>query len=317
MSQHIDTDNTAAHTVDGSSPGEGDRQDPPSSVGSMWETLAPPADVDQQTGPAAYEDSAVSDVTEELADVPQWLGTRWRDLPEESMGEVWTWLRGWVDWLVETHRIPVDEIPACWYRHPEIVEELWAAANAEAQAWEATTPTMTPMTAWHFHLGMMRDRLAGKAKACVAKNAHVPTRSYRPGVGAAVLPIDEADWAGHLAEIRDTQPVSVSSTQPAARWRMCAVDVDEQVLSSEPVDVASTSPSMPSTVTAAVRRGTDTAGDVLLTATAIVGAGGGVTATWWEFSTDGGTTWEKVITSEVDRSPGKSTNGHQDEDEQS
>lgn len=288
----------------------------PEPAGSLWDTLSPPAEVDAAEAGGAYEDSAVTEAAAEYEDVPEWLGTRWRDLPEESMPEVWTWLRGWVDWLVEAHRIPADEIPPCWFRHGEIVEELWAAANAEAQAWEATTATMTPMTAWHFHLRMMRDRLAGKAKECVGKQSHVPARSYRPGWGPGALVVDEADWAAHMTEIRDTQPVAVSSAQTAALWRMCAVDEAGQIVTSEAVEVGPVARLAPVTVSAPARRGTDAEGSVLLGSTVGVGSGG-ISRTWWESSPDGGASWEKVTTSEVERTmPAEDHDEQQDNDEQ-
>lgn len=289
----------------------------PESAGSLWDTLSPPAEVDAEEAEEMYEDPAVTEAAADAEDVPEWLGTRWRELFEESMPEVWTWLRGWVDWLVEAHRIPADEIPPCWFRHGEIVEELWAAANAEAQAWEATTATMTPMTAWHFHLRMMRDRLAGKAKECVGKQSHVPQRSYRPGWGPGALVVDEGDWAAHMAEIRDTQPVAVSSTQTVALWRMCAVDEAGQIVSSEAVEVGPVARLAPVTVSTPARRGTDTAGSVLLGSTVVTGTAG-ISRTWWESSPDGGVSWEKVTTSEVERAIAQTADqdGPDDNDEQ-
>lgn len=268
---------------------------------SAWDTLVPPAaDDEAEAGQEAYQDPTVEAAAEELDEVPGWLGTRWRDLPQESMPEVWQWLRGWVDWLVEAHSVPASEIPPCWYRHQDIVEELWAAANAEAQAWEATTPTMTPMTAWHFHLRMMRDRLNGAAKECVAGQKHVPPHSFRPGWGPAVLAVDEGDWAGHLAEIADTQPAPAQHGEPALLWRMCATDGDGEVIASDALDVGPVSPQGGVSITAPVRRGMDTEGGVLLGATVSPGTAA-IGRTWWESSADGGLSWDKVVTSEVDR----------------
>lgn len=83
----------------------------PKATTSLWDTLSAPAGVDMPADEAEeYEDSAVTEAEADMGDVPPWLATRWRDLPEESMGEIWAWLRGWVDWLVVAHRIPQDEI---------------------------------------------------------------------------------------------------------------------------------------------------------------------------------------------------------------
>ena len=134
---------------------------------SMWDDLSPASEVsveEMQHAPQreAYVDPAVAQAQAE-DEWPSWVGVRWRDVPEESRAEAWTWLRSWVDWLVRVHHVSQDRIPRCWYRHSDVVEELWAAANAEAQAWESTGPTMTPMTTWHFHLQMMLDRRLGRA----------------------------------------------------------------------------------------------------------------------------------------------------------
>lgn len=288
------------------------------SAGSAWDELIPPA-VDEEAEAEAnpYSDAAVEAAEAEAEDVPGWLGTKWRDLPQESMPQVWRWLRGWVDWLVEAHSVGADEVPPCWFRHQDIVEELWAAANAEYQAWEATTPTMTPMTAWHFHLRMMRDRLNGKAKECVGQGSHVPVRSFRPGVGPAVLAVDEADWAAHLAEITDAQPAGIEAGQRPRLWRMCAVDDLGELVVSDATDVSAEQPQGPVTITVPVRRGMDSEGAVLLGATVSTGARE-VERTWWESSTDGGASWDKAVTSEVVRAPeqDEAEESEQGEDEQ-
>ncbi|ROZ61635.1 hypothetical protein EDL96_12830 [Kocuria soli] len=280
---------------------------------SAWDTLVPPAADDvTEAEQKLYQDPTVEAAAAELDDVPEWLGTRWRELPQESMPEVWRWLRGWVDWLVEAHSIPASEIPPCWYRHQDIVEELWAAANAEEQAWEATTPTMTPMTAWHFHLRMMRDRLNGKAKECVGNREHVPAHSFRPGWGASVLAVDEGDWAAHLSEITDAQPAPAQDGQPMLLWRMCATDSEGEVITSDAIDVGPVTQQGNISISAPVRRGMDTEGGVLLGATVSPGAAA-IGRTWWESSADGGMNWDRAVTSEVDRSVAEEEDGDEQE----
>ena len=290
-------------------------EEAPKTTTSLWDTLSAAEPVEMPEDEAQqYEDAAVNEAEADMGDVPPWLATRWRDLPEESMGEIWAWLRGWVDWLVVAHRIPQDEIPACWFRHQDIVEELWAAAGAEAQAWEATTPTMMPMTAWHFHLRMMRDRLKGRAKECVANKGHVPARSYVPGWGPGTLPVDEADWAAHLAEVRDLQPVDAEPEDGIAMWRMCATDESGTVVHSDAVEVGTAARLSPVRILDAARLGTTSEGSILLGATVEAG-GGSIGSTWWESSVDGGSTWETAPGSEVRRGPDESGTDDDDDDE--
>lgn len=264
---------------------------------SPWDALVPPA-AEEEAAPT-YLDRTVEETALELDEVPEWLGIRWRELPQESMPLVWRWLREWVDWLVEAHRIPNDEVPPCWYRHQDIVEELWAAANAEVQAWEATTPTMTPMTAWQFHLRMMRDRLNGKAKECVATQQHVEKHSFRPGWTASALVVDEHDWAAHLAEITDTQPAPVPRSGITSMWRMCAVDSTGEITTSDALLLEPTMQREVACIVGPARRGADAEGSALLGATVCAGEAA-IERTWWEFSDDG-LTWQRVVTSEVDR----------------
>lgn len=270
---------------------------------SLFDSLGPPADVsdakETSQGKTPYQDPGVTAAVAEFEDVPEFLGTRWRELPEENMPQVWAWLRGWVDWLVATHKIPTTEVPPCWFRHSDIVEELWAAANAETQAWEATTATMTPMTAWLFHLEMMRGRLNGRAQQCVAGKEHVPAKSYVATHAPAVLQVDEADWEAHLAEIRDTQPVAVDVDTPAASWRMCAVDEQGTVTTSEGIEVGPAVRLVPVTVDDPRITGRDQDGNVQLAAR-VQSLAGCVSRTWWESSTDG-VRWDRIPTSEVQR----------------
>src|SRR5699024_11597452 len=68
-------------------------------------------------------------IAEELAGemVPVWFGTRWRDIPVEDQPYAWNGLRQWVDWLVKEYRLPTAVVPPCWYRHTDVVAEVYAA----------------------------------------------------------------------------------------------------------------------------------------------------------------------------------------------
>lgn len=79
---------------------------------------------------------------------PAWLGMRWRDIPAEMQQEAWVDLRRWTDWFINDFRIPATVIPACWFRHTELVTELHAAMNMEWKAWAEGDPTVNPMWMW-------------------------------------------------------------------------------------------------------------------------------------------------------------------------
>lgn len=90
---------------------------------------------------------------------PVWLGTRWRDIPAESQAEAWIGLRRWVDWLINEFRLQQSIVPACWYMHPNLVQELYAAMAMEQKAWEEAAASLTPMMMWHPNLNAMIMRL--------------------------------------------------------------------------------------------------------------------------------------------------------------
>lgn len=92
---------------------------------------------------------------------PKWLGMRWREIPPELQQEAWVGLRRWVDWLIAEFKINKSVIPACWFRHSEIVAELHAAMNLEYKAWEEGAPTVNPMWMWLPQLQAMMMRLRG------------------------------------------------------------------------------------------------------------------------------------------------------------
>ncbi|KAA9393842.1 hypothetical protein FCK90_10545 [Kocuria coralli] len=262
-------------------------------AGSLWGTEPPPDD--EETAPPPYEDPAVAGLAAQTEGPEALLATRWRDVKAEDAPTAWVFLRGWVDWLVFAHKIPEKEIPRCWYRHTEIVEELWAAAAAEHQAWEATTASMNPMTAWHFHLSMMRTRLEGKAQECVANKKHIPDEAYSQTHAPGALLVDEADWAKHLATVTDVQPVLPVADGQDVSWRMAVVDDEGLVVTSEGLHPAAVAATTMVTVSAPRILGRDeTDGAVLLAGEAT--AGQRIQETWWEYSADG-ISWHRVETS--------------------
>ncbi|WP_261623258.1 hypothetical protein [Nesterenkonia marinintestina] len=90
---------------------------------------------------------------------PEWLGRRWRELESTETQHALVGLRRWVDWLVCEHSLNSAIVPACWFRHPAIVAELYAAMNMEHKAWAEGEPTVQPMMMWLPHLEQMKVRL--------------------------------------------------------------------------------------------------------------------------------------------------------------
>ncbi|WP_436528248.1 hypothetical protein [Actinoplanes sp. HUAS TT8] len=91
------------------------------------------------------------------ADMPWPL--RWRDLDRDAAAQVWAWLIDWVDWLVDRYEI-AEEIPACWYRHGPLLEELTALAAGWHTAYHDQARGDEPLI-WHERLARARERLRG------------------------------------------------------------------------------------------------------------------------------------------------------------
>lgn len=82
---------------------------------------------------------------------------RWSDLDRDAAAQVWAWLIDWVGWFVDRYEI-AEEIPACWYRHGPLVEELTALAAGWHTAYDDNARGDEPLI-WHERLARARDRL--------------------------------------------------------------------------------------------------------------------------------------------------------------
>lgn len=126
-------------------------------------------------GPNPFRDSRVAQAEAE-GGPPAWLGTRWREIAPEDQQQAWVYLRRWVDWLVNEYRLYESVVPRCWFRHTQLVEELYAAMCMEHKAWEEGAASLTPMMMWHPNLEAMKQRLfsaVGELGSC-GKGTHKP-----------------------------------------------------------------------------------------------------------------------------------------------
>ena len=68
--------------------------------------------------------------------------------PERSCERTWTALADWVGWL--RGRYPLaNQVPLCWWRHPELVEELSALWLAWRDAYVERGAPLTAGADWH------------------------------------------------------------------------------------------------------------------------------------------------------------------------
>jgi len=80
----------------------------------------------------------------ELTDRP----VNWAALDVPAAAEQWELLTGWADWLRQRYQLH-ESIPACWYAHGPMVEELSALRTAWTGAYLAADAHLGDPLGWH------------------------------------------------------------------------------------------------------------------------------------------------------------------------
>lgn len=175
---------------------------------------------------------------------PAWFGVRWREIAAEDQWDAWNGLRRWVDWLIHEYRISAQEILDCWYHHPDITAELYAAMCMEYKVWEEEAPGLSPMMMWHPNLQQMlyRVRAMTEKAGCANNGGHKEPTGYKAGVGAYERDYDETDWRVHASTIRRTE--LIERPESGVRYvRAKAVSPEgEQLAVSTPIGLRADSP---------------------------------------------------------------------------
>jgi hypothetical protein len=70
---------------------------------------------------------------------------RWREMRAAQASSVWSALAVWVRWLVATYQLTTSVVPDCWWRHPEIVAELYALQRAELASYASDDAGFGPL----------------------------------------------------------------------------------------------------------------------------------------------------------------------------
>ena len=98
---------------------------------------------------------------------------RWRDMDPRTARAVWEHLGRWVRWLVETYHLPTSVVPDCWWRHTDIVAELYALQRAEQASYTEDDGGYGPL-GFHERLehGISRLREETKRAGCVGLQQH-------------------------------------------------------------------------------------------------------------------------------------------------
>jgi len=160
-------------------------------------TAVPPdfAEIKRQMAAAMVETMA------DAPEVPEVL--HWPEIPPDDLEAEWDDLREWVAELLGRFAwIDHHVVPACWWRHGELVELLSALRGHEQVAFMPGQPPTTA-TDW---FRAMRD-LLGMARTWVAESGCAAGHVERAPRVTAVSP---DDWAGHLESVATPRPITPS-----------------------------------------------------------------------------------------------------------
>lgn len=110
----------------------------------------------------------------------------WRMLDDAEAREAWIALRGWVEWFTVRYNVPVSIVPACWWKHGALVEELSALHVAHLAAFDPADSGYGPI-GWHERLAQAQTRLQRAGSGCTSGHFELKPRSWDGET-------DEAEW---------------------------------------------------------------------------------------------------------------------------
>jgi hypothetical protein len=135
----------------------------------------------------------------------------WHTLTTGEAGGAWDTLTGWVDWLIDRYVLE-DTIPACWYRHGAMTDELDALRAAWTAAYLDPNPRPIDAAFWHDLLDRTLTRLRTWDRyGCSAGTHHDDTSTSNAASRQARddhLHADIAARARHLLSVPTDNPAT-------------------------------------------------------------------------------------------------------------
>lgn len=169
---------------------------------------------------------------------PVWFGMRWRDIPTEHQTEAWNGLRRWVDWLIKEYRLTTSDVPPCWYRHTNIVAELYAGMCMEYKVWQEDEPGLGPTMFWHTNLQqiIMRLKMMVDDAGCTREGSHKEPVAYGD-TPAHELAYNEDDWQQHVGTVKEQITIERPAHNVMYVRARIESDDNEPVAVSDPVGI--------------------------------------------------------------------------------
>lgn len=124
----------------------------------------------------------------------------WYTLPDSDAASAWDALRLWVEWVTVRYNVAQSVVPACWYRHGALVEELSALHTAHRASFDSSDAGYGPV-GWHERLAIALPRLT-RAYGGGCNNGH---QFARPRTWPAGHEADWVAWTTQAHAHRDTQ----------------------------------------------------------------------------------------------------------------
>lgn len=84
--------------------------------------------------------------------------TNWRTMTDAEAQATWEALRDWVEWFAPRYNLMRSIVPACWFMHGQLVEELSALHCAHRAAFDPSDNGNGPV-GWHERLAAAMPRL--------------------------------------------------------------------------------------------------------------------------------------------------------------
>ncbi|WP_433616770.1 hypothetical protein ACQP2P_15780 [Dactylosporangium sp. CA-139114] len=120
---------------------------------------------------------------------------RWQLLDRPTAANVWVWLIDWVAWISDRYQL-TEELPACWHRHPALVDELTALAASWHVAYDPRATGDAPLR-WLEAFARARARIRDWDEPTRCRNGEHTDRRvdlhWPPGWRDTALDTAEAD----------------------------------------------------------------------------------------------------------------------------
>jgi hypothetical protein len=111
----------------------------------------------------AVEATALDALLERALGPSPWV-VAWHRLTARQAAVAWEELADWVRWLARRYRLDSRDLPSCWPKHGDLVEELSALRTAHQGAFHPAAPAGGPSD-WHHTLALTRQRLRDSSAA--------------------------------------------------------------------------------------------------------------------------------------------------------